>query len=265
MDAWRRAGAFWLRDATQHLSYRTAAILDVVSIAVVVLMHYFLARLVDATGPALPGGYFPFVLTGIAFSSLLTTAVRSFAESIRQAQLTGVLEALFVAPVANWEIVVYGSLWTFSYQALRVLVFLLAGALLGLPLGQVNWPGLPLLLVLSICALAPFGILGAACVLVWQKGDPIAYFVGVVSMIFAGVYYPISVLPRGLQLFSAVFPLTHALDGFRGLVVEGASLWSIRGSLAALAVSAALLGPLSLWAFARAVDWCKRQGALHRS
>jgi ABC-2 type transport system permease protein len=265
MEALRRAGAFWMRDAAQHASYRTAALLDVVSIGVVVLLHYFLARLVDASNPSLPGGYFPFVLTGIAFSSLLTASVRSFAESMRQAQLAGVLEALFVAPVANWEIAVWGSLWTFSYQTLRVLIFLLAGALLGLPLGNVNWVALPLLLALSVLALAPFGILGAACVLLWQKGDPIAYLVGVVSMLFAGVYYPVSVLPRGLQLLSALFPLTHAIEGFRALVVEGATLAAVRGSLLTLALSALLLGPASLWAFTLAVDWSKRRGALHRS
>lgn len=263
----RRALAFIERDAAQQLSYRAALLLEAASIVIVTIMFFFLARVVDAAqSPYLSrygiGGYFAFALTGIALSNTLSLSLHGFAEQIRQGQVSGTLEALFLTPARSWEIVLWGSLWSFVYQSLKIVLYLAIGAYLGIPLGQVNWDGALLVLVASILALAPLGIFAAAFIVVWKKGDPISYFLTALSTLLAGVYYPVAVLPEWLQRIAWLLPLTHAVEGFRAAVLEGAPLSALAGSLTALLLFGAVLGPPAFLTFSRAIAWAKRNGAL---
>lgn len=262
----RRAWAFLLRDLRQQLAYRTAFVLQIVAIVVTVLSNYFLGRFVDGAG-ALPeyrdkGGYFAFSLTGTALLGFVSVGLRGFSDAIRQAQLSGTLEAVFTTPVRSAEVVLWGSLWAFVYEALNVLVFLGAGLLLGVPLGNANWLSVVVVATASVAAIVPLGVFGAAFILVFQKGDPIGYLVGALSMLFSGVFYPTQVLPPPLRSAAELLPLTHCLQAFRGAVFEGASVGALSGPLLKLCAFAAILGPLAFFAFARAVDWAKRQALL---
>jgi ABC-2 type transport system permease protein len=264
----RRAVAFLERDARQQLSYRAAFFLEIASILIVTTMFFFLSRVIDvSTSPLLSrygdiGGYFAFALTGIALSNYLSLSLHGFAEQIRQGQISGNLEALFLTPARSWEIVAWGSLWSFVYQTLKIALYLGVGVLFGLSFARANWLGAVAVLLLSVLALAPLGILAAAFILVWKKGDPISYFMTALSTLLAGVYYPVAVLPGWLQNVAQILPLTHAVAGFRAAVLEGADLGALGSSLAALAFFTILLTPPALLAFSRATAWAKRNGAL---
>jgi len=262
-----RALAFLKRDAAQQLSYRTALVLEIVSIFIIATMFFFLARVVDpAANPLFAAhggsGYFAFALTGIALSNYLSLSLYGFADQIRQGQVSGSLEALFLTPARAWEIVTWSSLWSFVYQSLKIGLYLAIGTLFGLSLKNANWPGALLVLLLSILALAPLGILAAAFIVIWKKGDPISYFLTSLSTLLAGVYYPVEVLPHWLQQIAQALPLTHAVRGFRAALLEGTPLAALAPSLLALGLFAVALGPPSLFAFTRAVAWAKRNGAL---
>lgn len=266
-DVARRAAAFLRRDAAQQLSYRAALALEVASIAIVTTMFFFLARMVDASGSALftrggAGGYFAFALTGVALSNYLSLSLHGFAEQIRQGQVSGNLEALFLTPARSWEIVAWGSLWSFAFQSLQVGLYLAAGIGFGLPVERANWLSALVVLALSILALAPLGIFAAAFILVWKKGDPISYLLTSLSTLVGGVYYPLDVLPPWLRHLAELVPLTHAVRAFRAAMLEGESLATLARPLGALALFALVLTPPALFVFSRAVAWAKRNGAL---
>ncbi|MGH7821886.1 MAG: ABC transporter permease [Candidatus Binatia bacterium] len=262
----RRALAFLERDAAQQLSYRAALLLEAASILIVTTMFFFLARVVDpAASPFLErygSGYFAFALTGIALSNYLSLSLHGFGEQIRQGQVSGTLEALFLTPARSWEIVAWGSLWSFAYQSLKIAIYLAVGVAFGLSLESANWPAAVVVLLLSIFALAPFGILAAAFILVWKKGDPISYFFTSLSTLLAGVYYPVEVLPEWLQGLARLLPLTHAVEGFRASVLRGAALPALAPQLLALGAFAIVLIPPAFLAFSRAAIWAKRAGGL---
>ena len=104
-----RALAFLRRDAAEQLSYPMALMLELSSVFVVCTMFYFLGQWVDRTGVKLGSSYFAFSLTGIALASFLSVGLGAFASQLRQAQLTGTLEALFTTPVRSAEIVLWGT------------------------------------------------------------------------------------------------------------------------------------------------------------
>jgi ABC-2 type transport system permease protein len=258
----RRAFAFLWRDAADQLSYPFALFLELSSVGVVSAMFYFLGQWVDRGGTRLGSSYFAFALTGIALASFLSLGVSAFSSQLRQAQLTGTLEALFMTPAHSAEIVLWGSLWRFTYEALKICLYLGCGALLGVGFHHANWPAAVVVLALSILALAPLGVFGAAFVLVYKRGDPIAPLLGTLSTLFAGVYYPVDVLPGWLEPVSVALPLTHAVRAFRGAVLEGQGFSQLFTPLAALFAFAAVLGPVALIAFSLAVSRAKARGTL---
>jgi ABC-2 type transport system permease protein len=258
----RRAIAFMRRDAMEQLSYPFSLVLELSGVLVASTMFYFLGQWVDRSGVRLSTGYFAFALTGIALASFLSFGLRAFANQVRQAQLTGTLEALFATPVHTSEIVLWGSLWPFSFEAMKVSLYLGCGALLGIGFQRANWVAAAVVLLLSVAALAPLGVLGAAFVLVYKRGDPIAPLLGTLSTLFAGVYYPLDVLPGWLQPVSQLLPLTHAVRAFRGAILEGSGLLALSRPILALAAFALVLGPLALAVFSIAVTRAKANGAL---
>jgi len=57
-------------------------------------------------------------------------------------------------------------------------------------------------------------------------------------------------------------PPTYGLDGIRRVLIEGQGFAQVRQPLISLFVFLAVLLPLSLWVFNRAVKRAKREGSL---
>lgn len=257
--------AFLRRDARIAVSYRLSAFMQVTSILLSVGILHFLARLVGE-GPHLSGmegGYFPFVVTGVAFIGYLDSSMRSFSTSIREGQINGTLEAIFATPASVASILVSSSLWSFTVTSLRVAGYLLLGALLfGMDLSRANIPAALLVQALSIASCIPIGILSASFILVFKRGDPFAFLVDSASFLLAGVYYPTEVLPGPLRLLSQLLPITHSLEAMRAVLLRGATLRDILPQLLILAAFAAVLLPSTLYIFRRGLDQAKRRGTL---
>ena len=261
------ARAFFKRDLSMALSYRLSFLMQIASIFFNVSMFYFLSQLF---GSALVsqleeygGDYFSFVLIGLAFSGYMGLSLSSFAQSIREGQVMGTLEIMLLSPTRLSAILLSSSLWSYMLTTVRVLVYLLLGVLVfGFSLSQANFLTALVVLVLSIASFSGIGILSAALVLVVKKGDPVAWALGGVSSLLAGVYYPISVLPDWLEPVSRFLPLTYALDGMRMAMLKGASLYEVRIDILALLGFTVVLTPIAFLVFRKALKRAKMEGSL---
>ena len=261
------AAAFLKRDLSQALSYRLSFLLQLGSIFFSVAIFYFLSKLlggsVEPQLEAYGGDYFSFVLIGLAFTGFLGLSLSNFAESIREGQMLGTLEIMLLSPTRLSAILLSSSLWSYLLTTLRVVVYLLVGALIfGSSLSYANAPTALLVMVLSIASFSGIGILSAALVLLVKKGDPIAWLLGGASSLLAGVYYPVSVLPEWLEPLSRVLPLTYALDTMRLAMLQGYSIYELRFDLLALLGFTIVLTPLSFLIFRKAVKRAKKEGSL---
>jgi ABC-2 type transport system permease protein len=263
----RHALAFLRRSAKEQLSYGVATAMEIAAVFLSLGMYFFLAKLVDASASPLlnvegRGGYFAFVTTGIGMSSVLAFSVRGLVDEVRRGQLTGTLEVVFGMPIAPWEVVVWPSLWSFVRSTSKLAVYVAGGALLGMPLVHANWPSAALAVLMSLLGLLPLGIVAAAFVLVFKRGDPFSLLLGAAAMFLGGVYFPIELLPGPMRVVAQLFPLTHAVTALRGALLDGRSPAELWRSLAALAAFAAIGGPLAIALFNRAVRTAKMNGAL---
>jgi ABC-2 type transport system permease protein len=114
------------------------------------------------------------------------------------------------------------------------------------------------LTVLTFCA---FGVLSAAFIVLTKRGDPIGLLTGA-GTLFAGVLFPTSVLPGPLESVTRFIPAYYGLEGLRSVLLTGGGLGDIAGDVARLGIFVAILVPIALWCFARAIRAARVSGTL---
>ena len=259
----RKALAFLERDFRIELSYRFSFLLSLAGVVFSVAIFFFLGKIVDPAAVAdVADDYFSFVLVGIAMAMYLRTGLGSFAESVREEQMMGTLEAMMSTPTSLTTIILSSSLWRFLFTSVSVLAFLVVGLFFGVSFAGANFIAALLLLILTIAAYAALGIISASFIIVFKRGDPINWVVSSLSILVGGVFYPVSVLPEWLRFISRLLPITWALDGIRGALLKGEGFSSLWQEFAALAIIAAVLMPLSLVLFRLAVHYARKAGTL---
>lgn len=263
----RRFGAFLRRDWRIERSYRLAFLLQLARMAFSVGIFYFIGQLVNFLNldllRAYGGDYFAFVLIGLAMRGYFGTALTSFSQSIRIEQTTGTLEAMLTTP-ARLETVIFGSaLWNYLMTSVNLLLYLLAGTLLGrLHLVQANLLVAALGLLFSLVTYSSLGVLSASFTMLYKRGDPVTWVFQALSDFLGGLYYPIEVLPASLQALAAFLPVTYSLRVMRLALLQGVSWAAVWPDMAILAAFAALSLPLSILAFRFAVRRVRIQGSL---
>lgn len=255
------------RDLQQEMSYKLSFAMQLLGIVPMLVLFLLLSRFFgDAVAAQLKGyggKYFPFVLIGLAVQAYFTQALGTFASRLRDAQLTGTLEAELVTPAPLSLQLAGMALYPFAVSTFQVFLILGAGSLLGGV--HLHWHQLPLVLVVLLFSAAGFtclGILSASYIVVFKRGDPFGWLVRVASWMLGGVYFPVTVLPPWLRHLADLVPMTHCLEGLRRLLLGDQGLAGALRPLAYLAPWVFLGLPLCFLCFRWAISWARRRGSL---
>ncbi|MBE2224154.1 MAG: ABC transporter permease [Anaerolineae bacterium] len=263
----RSVWAFLVRDYYVETSYRLSFLFTIGGVVVRALIFFFLSEFIEAaTGGLLGdygGDYFSFVIIGIALGGYFSTGLSSFADALRQSQTTGTLEAMILTPTPVSWLIIGSAAWSYVYTTFRVLIYLMVGSLfLGLDLSRANYAAALVVLLLSIVSFASLGIMAASVIMVIKRGNPITAVFGNVSNLIGGVFYPVAILPPGLQLIAYLLPITYSLRAMRGALLAGATWSELAPDLLALCLFCLVLLPLALFVFRYAVDRARAEGSL---
>jgi len=263
----RLAWAFFKRDATVELSYRTSFVVQLLGNVLILLVFYFIGRTFENQEvPALAkygGSYLAFLLIGVALADCVGVSLTTFARQIREGQLTGTLEATLMSPVSLPVILVYSSLWAYFFSAVRFLFYVVLGvALYGVEMGGANVLSAVLIFLLTVVCFAGVGMMWAGIVMVVKRAAPIIAVAGYLVVLLSGVLFPVTLLPRWLQMVGELVPLTHALDGMRFALLKGYGIYDLSLILLKLVVFAIVLVSLGMVLFNAAVRTAKRTGSL---
>lgn len=257
------ARAILLRDFRIALSYRLNAVLTLAGTLFGVTLWYFLARAVSPTTSGWDqGSYFGYLVLGTAFLGYVNMALHTFGQKLKQDQLTGTLEVFLGSPGSPVFLVAASLLWDLVAQTLQVAATVGIALLFGLRLHVGSPLGLLLLIVLTVVTFAALGLAASSLLLVFKRGEPITPFVGGLFALLGGVFFPPAVLPPLLASLSRLLPLPYALEGFRGLLLEGWTLRQVLPDLGALALFSALLLPAAFVAFPLCLRVARRYGLL---
>jgi ABC-2 type transport system permease protein len=176
--------------------------------------------------------------------------------------MMGTLELMLLSPNRLGVLLLSSSLWSHVVALGTLVLYLLAGFVLGVHLGQANVPMAALSLALAIISFNALGLLAASFVIVLKQGNPVTWLIGTASVLLSGVFYPTKVLPDWLRGVGQLLPLTQALELMRRSILNGEGLTTLWGPFLALLLLTVLLLPAGLFACHLAVRVAQTDGSL---
>lgn len=259
--------AFLKKDLLVTVSYRFHLLLSLAGIFLSVAMFYFIGRTFSgAMSPYLErygGDYFPYVLIGIAVSNFVTVGLSALSQQVRSAQVQGTLEALLSTPTSIYMVLIGNSLWSFLTALGSAVALIAAGFLVvGYPVSLPHAAAALLVLLLTFAAFLMIGMLSAAFVMIFKRGDPIGYLLGWSGFLVGGVLFPVEVLPGSLRFLSRFVPITYAAKAARELLLVRASFASVLPLVGSLCLFTLVLGPAAVLFFRFAVRRARKDGNL---
>ncbi len=251
------------RDYTITRSYRNTFLFELAIGVIEILVFFYISRTfthVNAGNLHGAPSYFDFAVVGIIVTVVIGGTSNQLANRVRQEQLAGTLEALFLQPVTTLEVALGLVAVPFLFAMVRAVAYLaIATVFLGLAITHASWLGAGLMLVVTGAAMCGLGIAGGAFVLVVRRG---ASFTGMLLFamgFISGSLFPASLLPGWVQPIGAIVPTRFAYDGLRSTLFKGSN-WG--GDVLTLALFAVVGVSIAICLFAGALSWSKRRASL---
>lgn len=263
----RVISAFVRRDFLAERSYRLSFALGALATLANLAVFYFIGVLFGGQlAPELEpfgAGYFAYVFTSLAFFGYIGTGAGSYSGRLRQEQAQGTLEAALSTPLGTLPLLASLTAWNFLFATFELLVYALAGAFVfGIRFPAANWPAAALVFALSAACFAALGVLSSCFVVLFKRGNPLAWVLNNFEGLLGGVYFPVAALPAWLLAVSKLLPVTYAVRAFQLALNRGAALAEIKGDLLALAAFNLVLLPAAVWLFGLSVRRSRKTGTL---
>lgn len=259
---WAMLRANWLA----AVSYRLSTIFSFVSLIVGMIPLYFIAQALQGTlANAIryeSKDYFAFLLIGLLTVSFITQGVNSLPGAMSGAVNSGTLDTLLSVPAHPVTIFTGLTAYGYAWTAVRAVLTLITGVVLGAHIVWARMPAALLILVLIILAYLPFGMISAAMVVAFRTAGPLGAGVLVVSNLLGGVYYPTTVIPSWIQQLSSYVPLTYGLRALRRVVLQGDPLSAVAGDLGMLVLFMITLSAIGIGLLLWAFDYARKAGTL---
>ena len=278
--------SFSLRELRMWQTYRTNQFMWVVDIFVNALLFFLVGQLIGGNGATLLGvygtNYVSFILVGQAVNWVIATNLADPFHRVTRTYWDGTMDLYLLSPMRIFTpfLGLMGRSFTDDYPR----IFLVAGfgeLFFGARFDLTYW-GLALL-VSALIFVAAFGIGTISASMFYlinlkQGEEPLQFLIqGLLAGLVAGTYYPVTVLPRPLQVVALFLPHTYAFDALRRLLDPGADrmtpnllvhgwlgLSPIGTDLAALALFCVVLMPLGYVLYVQGVEKARRNGTLTR-
>jgi ABC-2 type transport system permease protein len=208
-----------------------------------------------------------YLLIGALLWGYLSLVFMEAAYAIAWERWEGTIEYTFMAPVRRVTHLMGICLFAIGYGLIRTFVVLLIAAFtFNLDFSHADIPAALAVLAASTVPLIGLSILTSVLPLLSpQKGEQMSVALQGFLLLVSGVYYPLSVLPVAMQVAGAASPLTYALSGIRGSLLDGTGLRDQLPTIGILLGMGAVMIPLSILVFSWAENRAKRLGLLKRS
>lgn len=260
----KRLVAYLRRDLYEDLRYRLSFALELADALVLLTAVFLFSR---GFGSARTGGYdpFAFLFAGLAVNGAMTVCLACFAQSVRGSRAGGTLRATLIMPTPPVVQALSSAAYPFLRGLLDAGLHLAAAAAFGLSFSDANIPAALLVFVLGLAAASAIGIASAAFAVVFRRGDPLLWLIGVTGLLLGGVFYPVEQLPDALRAIAWITPVAPALAAMRPLLFDGVALSQVASPILALAAYAVAGVPISLVLFNRAIHHARRTGTIRET
>lgn len=191
--------------------------------------------------------YLTFLVPGLAVQGAIMNAYANNGTTVFDSRRAGYIDDVLTSPLRDWQIVL-----SFTVAATTRAV-LIAGltAIIAIPVAT-GWDvNLLLLAYVTVCASAIFALIGVLAGLYASRWDhifvPQTFLLTPLTML-GGMFYPVSLLPPGLQAASKWNPLLYIVDASRAALL-GVHDLPLAPSLIGMGVATVGLFAATVWAF----------------
>lgn len=221
-----RLMAFVRRDFKINWSYRAAFLGDLLNLASQVVMFFFIAKMVDPTVLPEYGGqqtdYLGFVAVGIALGAFIQLGMNRVSIAIRQEQLMGTLEPLYMTPTSMGIMQIGLAFYDFVYIPLRTTV-LLGVMVVFLDVAFAADGLLPT--IVMILFFIPFvwglGTIAGAGILTFKRGGASLGLLALGLNVTSGAYFPLTLFPDWVVALAEKNPIAIAMNASRQALLGG--------------------------------------------
>ena len=260
----RQAYAFFRRDLFEAVSYRLHILFMVVDMVLGAFTYAFLG---SAARGAMSGqleaeygtDYLGFLVVGMAVNQFVVFSL----EAPRKAINPWNLEHLLMTPVRLPAVVVGCCAQHYAWNLFHVALYLGAGAVFfGLQF-DISIVPCVLAVLFGFTIMWSLGMVSAGIQILTKKWDPITWSLSALSLMFAGVLFPVSALrPEILQNISHILPQTYILRLIRLSALRGVSFSEVKWDLFGLGIASLILFPTGILMLRWGVSRAKRLGVL---
>jgi ABC-2 type transport system permease protein len=179
----------------------------------------------------------------------------------------GTIEYTLMAPITRLTHMLGQTAFAVLYSLVHTAVVLIVTVLFfDISLANANLFGFSVLLIAGSLSFIGISIFGSLLPLLFpERGSQMTHLIIAGLLLVSGVYYPVSVLPEWLQIFSWFSPATYVLDGAREALLNGAPTLSLWRYVWPLLLAGAVSIPIGLQCFHWAEVYAKKTGKLHRN
>ncbi|HEY5578441.1 MAG TPA: ABC transporter permease [Acidimicrobiia bacterium] len=261
--------AFVRKDFLVAWSYRAAFFSDILNLVAQITLFYFVSLMVDPSVIPSYGGqptsYIAFVSVGIALGAFLALGLGRVATAMRNEQLMGTLEVLYMTPTAPLTLQLGLAVYDLVYVPIRTFVFLAAVFLVydvSVAVGGIAPAAL--ILALFIPFVWGIGMISAAGVMTFRRGAGILGLGALALNITSGAYFPLTLFPEWVQTLAKINPLAAAYEGTRSALLGGAAWSELTSEMLILGAAAILSLSLGSAALGVALRRERAKGTLGR-
>ncbi len=208
-----------------------------------------------------------YLLIGTLVWRFLSSIFHNISEMIAWERWEGTIEYTFMAPVRRFNQMIGQTLFAVLYSLLFTMVI---GAVVG-SFFDLNFSGANILTATVILLVGSLSFVGIGMVasilplLYPERGAQMTNIVQAFFLLVSGIYYPVSVLPKWLQVLSKISPATYVLEGMRAALLPDTAGKSLASYVWPLLVMGIIMLPLGVYLFQRAEKYTKRTGKLKRN
>jgi ABC-2 type transport system permease protein len=250
---------------TDPFLFAIYSIVKPISGAAILIVMYSIISGKDFSSPM-----FAFIYIGNAFFMLVSAVVQGVSWGImddREHYRT--LKYLYIAPIRMPVYLIGRSAANFITRLFSVIITLLFGVIflkLPLNLARVDWPLFLVAFILGFIVMADMGlILGGWTLIIKRNAWTLGESVGAAMFIFSGAIFPLSVLPKALQVVGYIIPVSYWLTLIRrAMIPEVANAYPMFAELsnlqliAILGAAAVIFSIIAIFSFKR-FDYLARE------
>jgi len=249
------------------LSYRMASVAELAGVAGQAIALSFVGRLIDPARLPVYGSthadYLEFVVIGIAMNMIVILMLHQLAMAIRNEQLAGTLESLLVTPTRLTTIQAGSAAFQLLFVPLRMALFVGAlGIVFGLHYHASGLLPSAVILLGFLPFLWGLGLVGAAAILTFKRGNGALMTGGTVLGLASGALFPLTLFPVWVRTVAQANPLAIAISGTRQALIGGTGWASVGTDLIELVPLALVALTLGAIAFRLAMGRERRLGTL---